>query len=98
MRLRWLVAKRSATCLAQTLSSCPASVKPIEQVSTALRLASAMKATTAELSTPPERKAPSGTSATIREVTAARRRSTISSSSADADAELGLEKSTSHHL
>jgi hypothetical protein len=56
-----------------------------------------MKATTAELSTPPERKAPSGTSATIRERTAARRRSSSSSVSALIGREAGLEKSTSHH-
>ena len=56
-----------------------------------------MKATTAELSTPPERKAPSGTSATMRERTASRSRSTISSSSALTGLRTGLEKSTSHH-
>src|SRR3546814_2904593 len=42
------------------------------QVLTALLLASAISATTALESTPPDRKAPSGTSATMRSVTAAR--------------------------
>jgi hypothetical protein len=55
-----------------------------------------MKATTAELSTPPERKAPSGTSAIIRERTAVRRCSLSSPRSFLGERAVGLEKSTSH--
>ena len=47
-------------------------LNPIEQVFTGALLASAMSATTLELSTPPERNAPTGTSATIWRSTARR--------------------------
>ena len=61
---------------------CPA--KPIEKVFTRPPAASAISATTVEESRPPERKAPSGTSATSRRSTAgrssARKRSSASAS------------------
>ena len=65
-------------------------------VRTAPRDASAISATTAELSTPPDRNAPSGTSDTIRDVTASRSSAVSSSSSALADPVARFEKSTSH--
>ena len=66
------VPNSSATLAAYDDSSAEGTSKPIEQVLTGERLASAISATTLEESTPPDRKAPSGTSATIRLVTASR--------------------------
>ena len=67
------------------------------QVCTARGLASAISATTAELSTPPDRKAPSGTSATSRDRTPSRICAISSSSSALADPLARSAKETSHH-
>src|SRR3546814_1823814 len=63
------------------------------QVLTALLLASAISATTALESTPPDKKAPSGTSATMRSVTAARIRWTRCSAASPSDARMRFEKS-----
>src|SRR3546814_6511181 len=66
------------------------------QVLTALALASAISATTALESTPHERKAPSGTSATMRSVTAARIRWTRCSAASPSLARMRREKSGAH--
>ena len=68
----WSVAKRSATARAWQLVVAAASSKPIEKVFTGCVEAAAISATTIEESTPPERNAPSGTSAIIRRRTARR--------------------------
>ena len=68
------------------------SSKPIENVLTGSRGSSAIAATTADESTPPERKAPSGTSAIIRRRTAARIASRISSCSSSAVATVRLRE------
>ena len=57
---------------------------------------SAISATTAELSTPPDRNAPSGTSDTMRSLTAVRMRSTNSASRSLSDPLARLVKSMSH--
>src|SRR3546814_19369704 len=63
--------------------------KPMVQVLTARLLTSAINATTALLSTPPDRKAPNGTTATMRERTADCLRATSSSPSSARFARLG---------
>ena len=72
---------RSATRRARGSSFTASSANPIEKVLTGSRDCSAIAATTAEESIPPERKAPTGTSATRRRPTAARSDSRIRSCS-----------------
>ena len=71
----WAVRYNWATWAACADSSKALSLKAIEQVLTGWSLSPAIIATMALESTPPDRKAPSGTSATRRMRTASRRRS-----------------------
>ena len=73
------VPNNSATWRACSSSSKALLSKPIEKVLTGEVLASAIAATTADESMPPERNAPRGTSAIIRRCVAARRCSRIGS-------------------
>ena len=76
----WLVPKRRATTSAWADSLKAGSPKEMEQVFTGSLDNPAIMATTAEESTPPDRKAPSGTSEISRISTASRRRSRSSCS------------------